>query len=187
MDTPLFSLFLSAHIISLVFGMGAVLVIDVIGLLWVKERVTVDFLMRSAAVTQRIIWAGWSGLVLSGIGLLTLKGYTDSLTVIKIFLVAMIGANGVVLHFVKEAAGRISRYRNMPVVYKYHVYMTAAVSQVGWWGAIAIGLLHGHWKSYISWPASPIPAVAIIAAVWLTATVIGQVWLVRYRRTRGAS
>lgn len=183
MDTPLFYGFLFVHLISLIVGFGAVIVIDAVGLLWVRGHVAATRLFGVAEVTQQVIWLGWGGLVISGIGLLTLKGSVDSLMTIKLFLVAMIGANGLALHFIKKALHGMVRYESVPPVYKYRIIATSAVSQVGWWGALIIGFMHGHISNTFDWPTSPVPALVVIAGAWFAIVFIGHVWLDRYHRS----
>jgi hypothetical protein len=182
MDSPLFYGLLFIHLVSLIVGMGAVIVLDVVGILWLFGRTRVSFLSSVAEVTQRVIWAGWIGLVLSGSGLIAIKGTVDSLTAIKLFLVFMIGVNGVALHFIKKAVGQAVSFQALAPVYRYHIIVATTVSQVGWWGAITIGFLHSQWRHTIPWPASPWPWILSIAAVWLFVILVGQIWLAYHHR-----
>lgn len=184
MDTLPFYLFLAVHLVSLIVGMGAVIFIDIVGAMWIFRRADARFLVRVAGVTQKVIWLGWAGLVASGTGLIILKGYVDSLTAVKLFLVFMIGINGVALHFIKHAVGDVAAFRALPPVYRYHIIMATVVSQVGWWGAITIGFIHRHWQHYIPWPVSPWPAILGIASGWLAIVLVGQLWLAHHRARR---
>lgn len=179
-ETPLFYTFLFAHLVSLIVGFGAVIVIDAVGLLWVRGKLPARRLINVAEVTQKVIWLGWGGLVISGAAMLTLKGYIDSLTAIKLFLVVMIGINGLALHFIKKSLHGIVRYETVPPAHKYHIVLTSVVSQIGWWGALIIGFMHRHIKHYWDWPVSPVPYLIGIAGAWLVAVIIGHLWLDRY-------
>lgn len=181
-ETPLFYSFLFVHVVSVIVGFGAVIFIDAVGFLWMRGRVPARRLLNVAEVTQKVIWISWVGLVISGSAMLYLKGFVDSLTVIKIFLVAMIGINGLALHFIKKSLHGIVRYDAIPPVHKYHIVLFSVISQVGWWGAIVIGLMHRHIKHYWAWPESPVPFLIGIAGAWLVAVVIGHIWLDRYHR-----
>jgi len=75
-----FYIFLFIHLISLIIGFGSVIVIDVFGLLWVLRKVDLKLVDKVAGITQKLIWIGWGGLVLSGIGLISIKGYIDNLS-----------------------------------------------------------------------------------------------------------
>lgn len=178
MDTLPFYIFLFVHLISLIVGFGSVLVIDFFGLLALMKRINLAFTMKVANQTQKLIWLGWSGLVLSGIGLITLKGYVDNLTVIKLFFVFMVGLNGVFLHTIKKAIermGDISSMDEMPAKYRFRIALASAISQLGWWGALFIGFIHRHWQHRIEWPPSPVPYIVGIIAVIVIAIIVGSI------------
>src|SRR3989338_10746466 len=82
-----FTLFLFIHIISLVVGFGTVLVTDFFGFLWMRRTISKTVLTQVTHSTKKLIWLGYTGLVVSGIGLLIMKGYVDNLTKIKLFFV----------------------------------------------------------------------------------------------------
>ena len=152
MDTLLFYVFLGVHIISLIIGMGAVLVIDTAGVLWLLKKTKLSSVMSMARLTQPLIWIGWSGLVISGSVLLTLKGSVDALTKLKLFLVLMVGLNGFFLHLIKKSMESI-KGEHVPAKLMFKIALASAISQIGWWGAIVIGFLHRHWRHHIDWPS----------------------------------
>lgn len=183
MDTPPFYIALFLHLVSLVFGFGSVLVIDVMGILWVARKISLPFFLRVANVTQLLIWAGWSGLVLSGVALLTLKGFVDNLTLIKLFFVAMIGVNGIFLHYVKRGFERLrGSHPDLPPLYRFRTAFTAAISQIGWWGALLIGFVHRHWKSEIDYPEHPLIVIGIFLGISVTALAAGELAFSRTAR-----
>ena len=173
METPLFLGFLAIHIVSLIVGMGAVIVIDVFGLLWIFKKVELVFVAKVANTTQKLIWIGWVGLVLSGVGLIFIKGYVDNLTFIKLFFVALVGFNGVLLHFVKKSIESVVG-EDVPTKLKFNIAFTSTISQIGWWGAITIGFLHRHWKHYIDWPQNPEVYIGTIIMVIIIVSLIGK-------------
>lgn len=173
MDTLPFYIFLAVHLVSLIAGMGAVVVIDVFGLLWFFKKTNTVFVVRVAHVTQRLIWIGWTGLVLSGIGLIVLKGYIDNLTIIKLYFVVLIGANGMFLHTIKKTLEHISDRAKIPPWLLFRVGLATVISQIGWWGAITIGFLHRHWRHYIEWPSMPEMYIIIITGALLCAGLLG--------------
>jgi hypothetical protein len=71
MESTVFYFFLFLHLISLIIGFGAVLVIDTFGLLWLFKKKPLPKVMEVAEVTQRLIWIGWAGMVVSGISYYT--------------------------------------------------------------------------------------------------------------------
>lgn len=181
MNSLVFNVFLGAHLVSLIAGLGAVTFMDLMGWHCVRGRISLAFLVRVAHVTRLLVWAGWGGLVLSGVGLIALKGYVDSLTTVKLFLVAMIGLNGFELHALTNAAGRMSDFRHMPPVYRYRVVTASCISQLGWWGAVLIGFVHNNWQHNILWPASPWPVILALGGTWLVLIVVGRGWLAHHR------
>ncbi len=178
MIVPLYAQLLGVHIISMVVGMGAVLVVDTFGLLWLMRRVELAFVMRVAEVTQKLIWLGWTGSVVSGTALLLQKGYVDELTMIKIALVAALGLNGIALHMLKGALSRV-RGNDVPLRLQMRIALTTMVSQVGWWGAIIIGWLHSHVSHEINYPSHPIVVITVACSVILV-LLICERFVVRY-------
>jgi hypothetical protein len=179
-DTFPFYVAVTIHLGSLVTALVGIIVVDSFGVLWILRRVNAQSVVRVAQTTQKLIWIGWVMLVLSGSMLLYMKGSVDSLTKIKLFLVAMIGANGVVLHGVKLAINKaVSDFKDLAPIHKYRIGLATLVSQVGWWGAILIGLAHGHWKHHIAWPASPFPYIFGILGTWVVLAVIGELVFAR--------
>jgi hypothetical protein len=128
---------LFVHLASLVVGFGAVLSVDWVALLWVLRRRRLSDVLVTAGNVHVPIWAGYSGLVLSGVLLEPSLG--SPITQVKLALVLLIGWNGLVatwLHHVLHGDVR----RRLIVVSA----LSATVSQLGWWGAMAIGFVNGR-------------------------------------------
>lgn len=131
-DTALF-----VHLASLVVGFGAVLSVDWVALLWVLRRRTLTDVLTTAGNVHVPIWAGYAGLVLSGVLLEPDLG--SQVTQVKLALVLLIGWNGLVamwLHHLLQ--GEVRRLVILVSV------VSATVSQVGWWGAMVIGFANGR-------------------------------------------
>jgi hypothetical protein len=163
MDTTLFFVVLFGHLASLVVAFGAVLVVDVFGLLWMVRKKTLSEVFRVAGVTQALIWIGWFGLVATGIPLLIMKGLVDQLTLLKIFLVAMVGLNGLFLDRIKKAGEKVPDGTAPPAGLIFRMGLATAISQLGWWGATIIGFYHRHVEHVIRWPRRPVLWMAGIA------------------------
>lgn len=174
MDSPHFYIALFIHLASLILGFGAVLTVDTFGLLMILNKIPLSLLKKTANVTQRLIWAGWAGMVISGVNLIWLKGYVDSLTKIKLFFVLMIGINGVFLHLIKKALNGFESKKDVPNVWRFRAALSTAVSQTGWWGAILIGFVHRHIAHNIAWPKNPYAYMLAIAAVFGLAAMMGE-------------
>lgn len=174
MDTPLFYIFLFLHLISLIVGFGAVIMIDFSGLLWTFKRIKLSFLNRVADITQRLIWLGWFGLVISGLVLILHKGFVDNLTWIKLMFVAMLGVNGIFLHIIKKQIDKVSDEQPMPVLVRFRITMASITSQLGWWGAFSIGFVHRHIQHVINWPQYPFAVGGLIILILLAAWGMGE-------------
>lgn len=180
-----FLIFLFIHLVALVLGFGSVMVVDVFGLLWLSGKVKLALVNRVAHVTQRLIWLGWGGLVLSGIGLIYLKGSVDNLTLIKLFLVAALGVNGIFLHYIKKSMEHI-RDGRPDRLEMFRIGLATVISQIGWWGAVVIGFLHRHWRHSIPWPENPWFVISVLTAVFLGAAFTGELLLRHHHRRRRA-
>ena len=172
-----FHIFLFIHLACLITGFGAVLVLDTFGLLWLLKKIPLSLVNKVAHVTQRLIWLGWFGMVASGLGLIIIKGYVDNLTVIKLFFVAMVGLNGVWLHFIKKSITNLGDNEPMPLLIKFRMFLATTISQTGWWGAILIGFVHRHIQHNIPWPANPWIYIFLIAGVFAVALAAGELAL----------
>jgi len=129
---------LFAHLVALVVGLGSVLVIDWLGILWALGRRTFAEVTRTAAAVHGLIWAGFTVLVLSGT---LLEPDTDSaLTRLKLGLVLVIAVNGLHAHALQPRL-RYAREDVAPDLLA-RAATTAVVSQLGWWTAVAIGFLN---------------------------------------------
>lgn len=163
-----FYLALFVHLICLIIGFGAVIVIDTAGFLWWTKlkQISLKRVTEIAQITQPLIWCGFIGMLISGSFLLYFKGYIDNLTKIKLSLVVMIGLNGVTLHYIKRKleniiAGVNTEFRLLPII-----IAATIISQTGWLGALSIGFLHRHWRGYIHFPENPWIFISIIWAVF---------------------
>lgn len=133
---------LFAHLVSLIVGFGAVVVIDVYGLLWVLGRRTAGEFVAMARATHILISAGLVGLVASGIVLD--PNLRNPLAWIKLTLVLVVMVNGLnahhLSHRLQAVAGHV-RGADIPWDFVPRAFATAAVSQLAWWGALLIGFL----------------------------------------------
>lgn len=177
MDSTHFYIALFIHLTSLIIGFGSVLVIDTFGLLTLLGQQTLEQVKKVAAVTQKLIWIGWTGMVISGLNLIYLKGYVDNLTKIKIFFVLMVGLNGIFLHFIKKAAEKFQTKNDIPKIWMFRMGLATAISQTGWWGALFIGFVHRHIAHNIPWPNSPYMWMLGIIGIFGLAAVVGEITL----------
>ena len=136
-DLALHDAALFLHLACLAIGFGAVLTVDWVALLWLAGRRQLPHVLDQARNVHVPIWAGFGGLGLSGVMLE--PDLTSALTQVKLGLVLVIGWNGLFamwLHArLDEDAGRFRLGVSAG---------SAALSQLGWWGAMAIGFLNAR-------------------------------------------
>ena len=174
MEISPFYIFLFIHLASLIVGFGSVVVIDTFGLLWMLKKKKMTEVTAVADITERLIWVGLTGLILSGSGLLTMKGYIDNLTWIKLFFVAMLAINGVFLHKLNKQLKVVGNNPLPPYLF-FRIGLSSTISQIGWWGAMTIGFVHRHIESYIPWPPQPFLIMGLIAFVIILVAVSGKI------------
>jgi hypothetical protein len=129
---------LFVHLGALLVGFGAVLSVDWVAALFIVGRRSYHEMMRAADNAAVPIWAGYAGLVLSG--LLLEPDLTSPVTQVKLGLVLVIGLNGVVALGLHRALGR----GGADLRWMALGGMCATVSQIAWWGATAVGFLNAH-------------------------------------------
>lgn len=140
-DPDLRTAALFAHLASLVLGLGAVLVVDIVGLLWLIGRRTLIDVTRIIDVAQPAIWAGLAGLVLSGV--LLQPDLTSSLVQVKLLLVLLVGLNGLHAHHLRHRIHELASPRP-PRAMLARSLLSGLVSQSGWWTATLIGFVNVH-------------------------------------------
>jgi hypothetical protein len=162
METAPFFVLLFFHLTFLIIAFGSVVVTDYFGLRWLLGMTPPSRLVKISGATQKLIWLGWTGMVLSGIPLILLKAEVDRLMILKFFFVLLVGANGYALHLIHKSFEEYQDEDTMPMLVMFRMGHATLVSQIGWWGAFLIGFLHRHVWTVIEWPQRP----------WLTASVI---------------
>lgn len=125
----LHDLALFVHLGALLVGFGAVLSVDWVAALFIVGKRSFHEMMRAADNAAVPVWAGYAGLVLSG--LLLEPDLASPVTQVKLALVLALG-----LH---RALGRGADLRWMALG-----GMCATVSQLAWWGATVVGFLNAH-------------------------------------------
>jgi hypothetical protein len=131
------------HLVSMAVGFGAVVMIDVYGLLWLFGSRALAEVVDLAAAAHGVIAFGVGGLLASGIALR--PDLTSPLARFKLVLVLVLMLNSVaaqrLLRHLKTALPRDVRGASIPWAAFQRLLFAALVSQSTWWGAIAIGFL----------------------------------------------
>ena len=134
---------LFVHLMSMAIGFGAVIMIDVYGLLWLFGHRTLAELVDLDTVAHTVIAVAVGGLLASGIALQ--PDLSSHLAKFKMFLVLILMLNGL------SAQRMLQRFRRtlppttsgdrIPWAAFQRGLAAALISQASWWGAIAIGFI----------------------------------------------
>lgn len=134
---------LFVHLVSLAIGFGAVIMVDVYGLLWLFGFRTLADVVELATVAHTVIALGVGGLLASGIALHPDLG--TPMSRFKMVLVLVLMLNGVaaprLLHRMKKTLPPETRGGNIPWSGFQRMLAAAMISQSTWWGSIAIGFI----------------------------------------------
>ncbi|MFI9063694.1 hypothetical protein ACIGQE_17670 [Streptomyces sp. NPDC053429] len=136
-DATLHTAALFVHLASLVLGFGAVLSADYHGLLWAVGRCTLPEVLAATSRLHVPIWAGLGGLVASGLMLHPDLG--SPLTLTKLALVSVLTVNGLQAGLLGHRLTTAAEVGRRLLIWGG---ATALLSQVCWWGAVAIGFLN---------------------------------------------
>lgn len=134
---------LFVHLVSMAIGFGAVIVIDVYGLLWLAGRRSLEQLVDLDTAAHAVIAIGVGGLLASGIALQ--PDLATPLARLKMLLVLVLMLNGLaaqrfLLRLQRSLPPETGGAR-IPWAAFQRGLAAALVSQAAWWGAIAIGFV----------------------------------------------
>lgn len=138
----------AVHVMGLVIGLGAVLLVDWYGLAWMAGLRTLSECLRLAQAAHPLIWLGLGLLLASGIGLAPDLG--SAVVWIKQGLVLVLLNNGVALRAQSRRLRTVSTaggLRALPRALRAQLVTSVAVSQVSWWGAVVVGFITAGTRS----------------------------------------
>jgi hypothetical protein len=131
------------HLMSMAIGFGAVVMIDVYGLLWMFGCRTLAELTALSAAAHGVIALGVGGLLSSGIALR--PDITSPLAQLKLVLVLILMLNGTaaqrMLQRLRQTMPTETRGASIPWAVFQRGLAAALLSQATWWGAITIGFV----------------------------------------------
>ena len=131
------------HLVSMAIGFGAVIVIDVYGLMWLAGRRTLAELVDLDTAAHTVIAVGVGGLLASGIALQ--PDLATPLARFKMLLVLVLMLNGLAaqrfLVGMRKDLPPETSGASIPWATFQRGLAAALVSQASWWGAIAIGFI----------------------------------------------
>ncbi|MFD5322777.1 hypothetical protein [Streptomyces sp. NPDC127092] len=130
------------HVASLVAGLGSVLAVDWLAVLWLSGRRPLAAVLDTACALQTPIWAGLGGLTVTGLFLRPDLG--SPLTLVKLGLVLAVTLNGLHAHRLGQLLERFRDHGQAPRRLLVRSAAAAGISQIGWWGATLIGYLNSR-------------------------------------------
>ena len=134
---------LFVHLASIIIGLGAVVLLEFMGVLWIRRRAELGDLRRIERPVTTFAWLGIAGLLGSGVFLHPNLG--DPLTIVKMGAVLVVAMNGVALTRLTAELGRLparTPFTALPPSIKLWCAWSAVVSQAAWWTAVWVGMLN---------------------------------------------
>lgn len=132
---------LGVHLVGMVIGLGAVLLVDWHGLVWLAGLRTFRDSLRVGEAAHPLVWMGLLLMITSGAFLQ--PDLSKPTTGIKQVAVLALLNNGVAVRRLGARLSllrpRIHRLGDLPRRHRYAVITTLAVSQVAWWTAAVVG------------------------------------------------
>lgn len=139
---PLDFIGLFVAITGFIFGLGAVMVIDIHGFLGRKSNYWTEATTRTHKVTKPMIWAGIALALVGGIIFFRNEPFVGAPMYLAFIAVVLI-LNGLFLSFSvspyllqKEKEGRASEL--LPMSWQRKIMVSLIFSDLGWWGGLAI-------------------------------------------------
>lgn len=130
------------HVLGLVLGLGAVLLIDWAGVAWMVGLRRLSECLRLAELAGPLIWAGI--VLLVGSGLFLHPDLGSPLTWMKIAAVLVVVNNGVFADLLDHELRRLptrATFETLPRQIRLRLMGSAAASQFFWWTAMVIGMI----------------------------------------------
>ncbi|MFF1250871.1 hypothetical protein ACFVYC_00010 [Pseudarthrobacter sp. NPDC058329] len=142
---PIRALAISVHIIAMVLGFGAILLVDWHGFLWLIGKRQLAETIRLDGAASPLIWSGTALLLLSGAFLNPALG--NPWTVVKLGAVLVLMLNGIMLIPLMRrlvVMPRSTTFASLPVGQRIHMLLCLGISQACWWAAIVIGFINAE-------------------------------------------
>lgn len=139
----LHALALFVHLASVIVGLGAVLMVEWYGLLWMTEWRSIRELRQVDLTLKVPIWAGLIGLLASGA--LLEPDLESPPTLVKLGAVLMLSLNGVAITRWTTTFARFPRkmrFQALPRGVRIRFVGGAVTSQIAWWTAVVIGMMN---------------------------------------------
>jgi hypothetical protein len=134
---------LFGHLASVIVGLGAAVLLEMSGLLWMLRRTSLENLRRTEPPVTALAWLGIAGLLATGAFLQ--PDLSHPLTAIKLIAVLVAAMNGVAMTRLTDQLDRLPgrvRFSALPGRLRLWCIWSAVVSQTAWWTAVLIGMLN---------------------------------------------
>ena len=134
---------LFVHLSSIIVGLGTAVFLEFNGALWTIGRRTIADVRHAERSVSALAWIGIVGLFSSGAFLQ--PDLEDPLTAVKMIAVLVVAMNGVAMTRLTGELARLPAsvpFRSLPRTLQLWCLWSAAVSQVGWWTAVIIGMVN---------------------------------------------
>ncbi|GGF44414.1 hypothetical protein [Ornithinimicrobium tianjinense] len=138
----LFETALVLHLLGLVLSLGAVLVIDWTGLAWIAGLRQVREVLRTAEAATPLVWMGLVLLLASGLFLE--PDLSTPLPWVKMGAILVLANNGLVVGQVEQRLLQLPREvrrEDVPASLRWRVNGSIVASHLGWWLAVAVGVV----------------------------------------------
>jgi hypothetical protein len=103
-----------------------------------------------------------------------MKESISGLSTLKIFVVLLVGLNGVYLHFIKKSMGEVSDDMQVSNLNKFRITLATTISQAGWWTAIVIGFLNNKLKLNAPVLENPFEIIIPVLVVTILVATVGE-------------
>jgi hypothetical protein len=136
---------LFAHLLSLVVGLGAIVVVDTYGAACLLNRRSPVTVAQLAGALDPLIWGGLAGLMISGA--LLHPSMASGLTLAKLAAVLAAGLNGINAYGLRTVVAAMpvtTTLWQLPRPLLLRLLATTAISQTAWWCAVLIGFWNNN-------------------------------------------
>jgi nitric oxide reductase large subunit len=134
---------LFVHLASVVVGLGAAVMVEYNGLLWIRGTRSVGAVNDAEHTLSFVVWVGIVGLLLSGLFLH--PDLANPWTDLKLLAVLVLALNGVAVTNLANEMRRLPpdlSFRRTPGALRRWAVRSGVISQVAWWTAVLIGMLN---------------------------------------------
>ncbi len=134
---------LFVHLASVVVGLGAAIMVEYNGMLWMSGRRGVSAVNEAEHTLSFVVWMGIAGLLVSGLFLH--PDLTNPLTDLKLTAVLVLALNGVAVTKLAHELNRLPPglpFRRTPRALRLWALGSGTLSQLAWWTAVIVGMLN---------------------------------------------